>query len=352
MSRNFHDAKILIVDDEPANVTLLERTLARWGYANHISTTDAREVVSLFEQHRPDIILLDLMMPHLDGFEVMEQLKPLIPDSCYLPILVLTADITPEAKRKALAGGAKDFLTKPFDATELLLRIGNMLETRRLHLELQGHNQTLEERVRERTAELEDSQVEVLERLSQAAEYRDDDTGQHTQRVGCISALLAEELELPAARVDLLRRAAPLHDVGKIGISDLILLKPGKLTDEEFKTMKTHTVIGAAILRSGHSDLVQLAESIALSHHERWDGSGYPNGLAAEQIPIEGRIVAIVDVFDALTHDRPYKKAWPLQEAIQEIENQSSHHFCPRVVGAFLQLQAHDALRHYVDATE
>jgi len=199
--------------------------------------------------------------------------------------------------------------------------------------------QLLEQRVRERTAELAQSQSEVLTRLAQAAEFRDDDTGQHTQRVGRTSALLAQALGLAAEQVTLIGQAAPLHDVGKIAISDLILLKPGKLTDEEFATMRTHAATGAALLSNGHSEVVQMAERIAGSHHERWDGKGYPQQLAGEQIPREGRILAVADVFDALTHERPYKNAWPVTEAVAEITRQSGQQFDPQVVEAFLTLQ-------------
>ena len=341
MTESFtQSARILIVDDEIANVRLLEQTLERWGYFNYQSTSDPREVLDIYLQSRPDLILLDLMMPYLDGHQVMEQLRPVIAPGSFLPILVLTADITPQAKRRALASGAKDFLTKPFDATELLLRISNMLETRYLHLQLQNQNHILEERVSERTRALEESQIEVLERLAQAAEFRDDDTGQHTQRVGKIASLLAEALGVPASQSSLIRRAAPLHDVGKIGIADAILLKPARLTPEEFDIMKTHTVIGANVLANGRSELVKMAEVIALSHHERWDGAGYPHGLKGEEIPLEGRIVAIADVFDALTHERPYKKAWPVEEAIAEIQSQAGRQFDPRVITAFLEVQS------------
>ena len=204
--------------------------------------------------------------------------------------------------------------------------------------------QLLEQRVHERTEELAQSQSEILSRLARAAEFRDDDTGQHTQRVGYAASLLAQSLGLPTEQVELIRQAAPLHDVGKIAISDLILLKPGKLTDEEFATMKTHAAIGAALLSDGHSDVVQLAERIAGAHHERWDGKGYPHQLAGEQIPLEGRILAIVDVFDALTHERPYKKAWPVAEAVAEITRQSGQQFDPQVVAAFLTLPHVDLL--------
>lgn len=345
-------AKILIVDDEEANVRLLERTLQRWGYTNLITTNDSREALPLFEHHRPDLILLDLMMPHVDGFTVMESVNARLPEGVFLPILVLTADANPQVKRRALSAGAKDFLTKPFDQTELLLRIMNMLETRFLHIELANQNQILEQKVAERTKDLAASQIEILDRLARAAEYRDDDTGQHTYRVGHVAALIAQKLNVTTSRVELIRRAAPLHDVGKIGVPDNILLKPGRLTPEEFDIIKPHTTIGAALLSGGHSEMVKIAETIALTHHERWDGTGYPAGLKGEDIPLEGRIVAIADVFDALSHDRPYKKAWPLEECVAEIERNSGRQFDSQVVAAFLELWSSGTLREAAEHSE
>jgi putative two-component system response regulator len=335
---------VLIIDDEAVNVRLLERILEQQDCRNIVTTTDSREAAVLYDRHQPDIVLLDLMMPHLNGFELMEQFQSLTPSGSYCPILVLTADVNLETKHKALASGAKDFLTKPFDQSEVVLRVRNLVEVHTLHKQLQNHNQLLEDKVRERTHELEESQTEILERLTQAAEYRDDDTGQHTFRVGEFCYLIARELQLPPAQLSLLRRAAPLHDVGKIGISDLILLKPGKLTPEEFEVMKTHTSIGARILAEGRSDLMRMAERIALTHHERWDGNGYPYGFQADEISLEGRIVAVADVFDALTHDRPYKKAWPQEDAIEEIKSQSGRQFDPTIVEAFLRLHQQSVL--------
>lgn len=333
---SIHQARILIVDDQDANTRLLEGILRWAGYTMVTGTTDSREVLSIFTSLRPDLVLLDLTMPHLSGFEVMEQLKPLIPAGDYLPILVLTADATREVKRQALTAGAMDFLTKPFDTMEVLLRINNLLKTRMLHLQLREQNHMLDEKVRERTLRLEEAQLEILERLAAAAEYRDDATGKHTKRVGQISGMIAHALQLPAAEVELIRQAAPLHDVGKIGIPDSILLKPGRLTDDEFEVMKTHTTIGARMLTNGRSALIHLAQCIALSHHERWDGTGYPGNIRGEDIPLVGRIVTLADVFDALTHERPYKAAWPVKEAMAEIERQSGQQFDPRVAAAFL----------------
>ena len=325
---NIKQAKILIVDDEKANIRLLELILERAGYHHVHSTSDSRQAQPLFLSVEPDLVLLDLAMPHLDGFAVIRQLQPEMTDQS-VPILVLTADVTIQTRHKALKEGAIDFLTKPLDEIEVLLRINNLLESR-------FHSVLLEEKVRERTQELEIAQLETLERLAIAAEYRDDDTGLHTRRVGLHAGCIAAALCLPPAQAGLIQLAAPLHDVGKIGIPDSILLKPGKLTDEEFDAMKQHTIIGGKMLSGSSSPWLQLAEEIALTHHERWDGKGYPSKLAGEEIPLVGRIVAVVDVFDALTHERPYKKAWPLEEALAEIERHSCEQFDPQVVKAFM----------------
>jgi putative two-component system response regulator len=339
------DAHLLIVDDDATNVMLLEDILEEAGYTQVRSTTNPFEVESLCHDFKPDLILLDLMMPGLDGFGVLEQLAAGDFARQSIPVIVLTADVNPLSKRRALTKGANDFLTKPFDFAEVLLRIHNLLITRRAHQMLQSQNAVLEERVRERTCDLQktnkalqEAQIEILERLAHAAEYRDDDTGQHTQRVGLMSAWIGRQLDLDEPNIELLQRAAPLHDVGKIAIPDSILLKPGKLTPEEFASMQEHSNIGGNLLAGGHSPLVQMAERIARSHHERWDGSGYPNSLAGEAIPVEGRIVAVADVFDALTHERPYKKAWPVEDAVAEIVRQQNRQFDPQVVAAFLHI--------------
>lgn len=331
------EGRILVVDDEEANVLLLKRTLERAGYVDVAVTTDSRQVAELVIEFQPDLILLDLLMPHLDGFAVLEQLRSMIPEGTFLPVIVLTADITREVRQRALGSGAEDFLTKPFDVVEVTLRIRNLLQARRLHLQLQGQNELLEERVRVRTEDLEEAHIETLDRLAMAAEYRDDDTGQHIRRVGRASALVARELGLAETEVVLIERAAGLHDLGKIGVPDSILLAPRKLTSEEFDVVKTHTVIGANILSGSRSPLLKMAEQIAWAHHERWDGSGYA-GLVEEDIPLVGRITTVADVFDALTHERPYKKAWPVDEALAEIAGQRGRQFDPRVSDAFLRV--------------
>lgn len=334
--RIFKHARILIVDDEEQNVALLRRMLERAGFGRVESTVDARQVADLYVRFRPDLILLDLHMPHMDGLAVLDQLNQ-IAEASYLPILMLTGDLSQGAKREALSRGAKDFVSKPFHTDEVLLRISTLLETRFLYLQIQSQNQMLEAKVRERTRELEAAQIEIIERLARAAEFRDDNTGHHTERVGQMAALLAKKIGLPDTQVSLIRRAAPLHDVGKIGIPDSILLKLGKLSPDEFALVKTHTTIGARILSGSRFPILRLAEEIAFNHHERWDGGGYA-GIAGEAIPLAGRIVAVADVFDALTQQRPYKAAWPVGEAIAEIARQRGRQFDPTLTDAFLQV--------------
>jgi putative two-component system response regulator len=334
--RSYKHARVLIVDDEPNNVDLLRRVLQRAGLSKIEATCDPREAVSLYVRCRPDLILLDLHMPHLSGLEVMDELNQ-IAEASYLPILMLTADLTQESRQEALSRGAKDFLNKPLSTDEVLLRIGTLLETRFLYLQIQSQNQMLEVKVRDRTRALEAAQIEIIERLAKAAEFRDDNTGQHTERVGQMAALLARRIGLPDTQVSLMRRAAPLHDVGKIGVPDAILLKQGRLTPEEFDVVKSHTTIGARILSGSRFPILQLAEEIALSHHERWDGEGY-GGVTGESIPLSGRVVALADVFDALTQQRPYKEAWPIGEALAELDRERGRQFDPTLVESFLRI--------------
>jgi putative two-component system response regulator len=307
------------------------------------TTTDPARVPEIFVATRPRLVLLDLHMPDIDGFELMRRLGPMTGERRSIPFLVLTADATEETKRRALSLGARDFLTKPLDRIELLLRVRNLLQVQQLQDRLYEQNASLEGEVAERTHDLEQARLEILDRLALAAEYRDDDTQEHAWRIGRTCALLAQEIGRPDREVELIRRAAPLHDIGKIGIPDAILLKPGKLTEQEFEQMKAHTTIGAEILSRSRSPLLRMAERIALTHHERWDGRGYPRGLRGEQIPLPARIVAVADVFDALTHERPYKPAWPVPKAVGEIVGHAGRHLDPGVVEAFLRLD-HAAL--------
>ncbi len=330
--------RILIIDDQPANVVLLTRLLLRAGVPEVEYTTEPRDALALFRKWDPDLVLLDLHMPDLDGMAVLLQLRAAVRPGEFVPIVIITGDSDSAQRRATLANGATDFLLKPFDLPEVLLRIRNALETRLLHLMLQRQNADLEAQVLLRTRELAEAQFEALERLAIAAEFRDDATGRHTQRVARVATLLAAGMALPPETVELIRRSAPLHDVGKIGVPDHILLKPGKLTPTEFEVMQTHSAIGAQILGGGHSRLMQTAERVARSHHEHWDGTGYPDHLAGEAIPVEARIIAVADVFDALTHRRPYRAAWSPADVTAEIVRLSERQFDPKVVDTLAQL--------------
>jgi putative two-component system response regulator len=328
-------ARIVVVDDRPANVMVLEHLLAGWHYPNVFGTSAPTQVMGLVERVDPDLVLLDLQMPAPDGFEIMRRLTSRIRGSDQLPVIVLTADISAEARRQALALGARDFLTKPFDPDEVRMRVDNLLELRHAHLQLRDQNLTLEHRVFARTMELEHARAETLERLSLAAEFRDDDTKQHAARVGRTVAVLGEQFRLADEEVARLRCAAPLHDIGKIGVPDSILLKSGRLAPDEFEQMKTHTLIGAEIVSGSSSDILELSAVIARTHHEHWDGRGYPHGIAGDEIPLAGRLSAVADVFDALTHARPYKPAWPVDDAVAEMQRLRGTQFDPEVLDAF-----------------
>jgi putative two-component system response regulator len=343
MEESFRSAPILVVDSEEASLCVLHEILAGAGFENVTATTDPGEVLQLCLWKEPDVILLDLHMPSLDGLSVLADLRATVGEPGGVAVIATTGHCSVDAKHAAFGLGARDFITKPFDAQEVILRIRCQLETRFLHRAIRQQNELLEERVRERTWELHRAQLEMLERLALAGEYRDDDTGEHAKRVGRLAAQIADELRLPAEEVELIWRAATLHDIGKIGVSDAILLKPGKLTPDEMRVMKRHTRIGAEILSGGRSAYVRMAERIALTHHEWWDGSGYM-GLRGEDIPIEGRIVAIADVFDALIHERPYKSAWSVEAAVTHIVALRGRHFEPRVVDAFLAVLHRDGL--------
>jgi putative two-component system response regulator len=340
----FADARILVVDDEETNVRTLAKILRMAGYENVLATTDSAAVLDLYREHDPDLILLDLHMPKVNGLVILEALRAAAVPHSYLPVLVLTGDTSPGARRQVLSAGAKDFLTKPFEVDEVLLRIHNLLETRYLHREITTYNQLLERRVSERTVELEGAYLDTLERLAIAAEFRDDDTGRHTERVGEAAATLAGALGLPEEDVFLIRRSAPLHDLGKIGVPDAILRKSGPLTDEEWEVMRGHTTIGARILSGGRSRVVRLAEEIALYHHEQWNGEGYPKGLAGEAIPLAGRLVMVADVFDALTSDRVYRKAWPAERVFTYIRQYAGQRFDPHVAALFDRPEVRQAL--------
>ena len=330
-------APILIVDDREVNIELLTQILEQRGYRNLHSTTDPTEVAARHKETHFDLILLDLMMPTMDGIGVMESLIAGLDDD-YLPVIVVTAQTDAKTRQRALERGARDFITKPFQVMEVLQRISNELEVRMLYHDREQEAVRLELRVRERTRELEEAQVEILHRLAIAGEYRDNATGNHVLRVGHSCHLLALAAGLAPALAMNIFNTSPMHDIGKIGIPDHILLKPGRLEGAELATMRRHAEIGGLMLANHVAPVMRMASQIAYCHHEKWDGSGYPAGTAGEAIPIEARIVAICDVFDALTSARPYKRAWPLDEAVAYIRDGAGRHFDPRLVACFLDI--------------
>ncbi len=331
----FHEETIFIVDDEAVNLKLLDRTLASAGYNRRILISEPETVVQQYLQHRPALILLDLNMPGMDGYEVMAALnkleEPLLP-----PIVVLTAQSQQDYLMRALEAGARDFVSKPFDSRELLMRVHNFLDGHVAHKLVRHQKDHLEVLVEERTRQLQESHLEILRRLGHAAEYRDEETGDHIIRMSQMCALLARKAGWSEQECELILHAAPMHDIGKIGIPDTILLKPGKLNPAEWKIMQTHAEIGGRLLEGNDENLFTMAREIALNHHEKWDGSGYPQGLKGEQIPVSGRIAALADVFDALTSTRPYKEAWPIEGAVQLIRENRGKHFDPGLVDLFL----------------
>jgi putative two-component system response regulator len=335
-------AHIVVIDDEAANVRLLEMMLARAGFHSVTTLTDARELAPLIVDAAVDLVITDLHMPGCDGFGVLDILTPLI-NLERLPVLVVTGDGSRDARQQALTRGAKDFVTKPFDTIEVMLRVRNLLESRMLFQDLRKQNRTLLESASGRTRELESTRIEIIERLALAAEYRDDDTSQHNRRVGDLSARLAEAIGWTREDAGLLRRAAALHDIGKIGIPDALLRKPGALTDSEVRVMRTHAAIGARILGGSQIPLLQLAETVAISHHERWDGTGYPRGLKGTAIPLAGRIVAVVDAFDAITNHRPYRAARSVQVAMAALREQYDLHYEGRLVEALERIVSAEA---------
>ena len=321
-------ASVLIVDDAPQNISLLNAALMD-EYTILVATSGAQAIEICLTMH-VDIILLDVMMPNMDGFETCRRLKD-NPLTHHIPVIFVTARSEIEDESMGFACGAVDYITKPIRAAIVRARV-------KTHLALYDQNRVLWGLVKERTAELNEIHLEVLRRLGSAGEYRDNETGLHVIRVCHYSRLIALALGLPESEAELLFNAAALHDTGKIGIPDSILFKPGKLDDEEMKIIRTHCKIGYKIIGSHPNCLLKSAASIALTHHERWDGAGYPQGLKQNDIPLIGRIVAVADVFDALTCERPYKRAWSVKEAVQEIVRCRGHHFDPGIVDVFLTI--------------
>ncbi|QIK39154.1 response regulator [Caldichromatium japonicum] len=330
-------ARILVVDDERLSLILMERLLKAAGYSNIVLVQDPYAFMKVYEEAPTDLILLDIDMPGLSGFDLIEQLAarhdPLTP-----PILVLTAQHSRDYRMRALELGASDFIAKPFDQAEVAVRVRNMLDVYIAHRLAQDQKAVLEHLVHERTHQIRATQLEIVRRLSRAAEYRDNETGEHILRMSHNSTLIAHHIGWDEERCELMLHASPMHDIGKIGIPDHILLKPGKLDPKEWAIMQTHATIGADILAGSDLELLQLAREIALSHHEKWDGSGYPRGLAGEAIPESGRIVALADVFDALTSARVYKVAWKVEDALDWMRAQSGKHFDPQLLAVFFEL--------------
>jgi len=324
-------ATILVVDDVPDNIGLLADILGdKYRVTFAINGPDALRAAQV-QPRQPSMVLLDVMMPCMDGYEVCRQLKADL-RTREIPVIFLTAQNDVNNEAYGLEIGAVDYLHKPCHPAIVLQRV-------RIHLELHNQNLALEQRVRDRTEEIEETRLDVVRRLGRAGEYRDNETGMHVIRMSQYCHRLALAAGIAPKQAMLLQLAAPMHDIGKIGIPDHILLKPGKFDPEEWTLMQRHAAIGAEIMGDSRSDLLTLARNVALTHHERWDGKGYPNGLAGEAIPIEGRIAAIADVFDALLSTRPYKKPWATKDAVAYIVGESGKAFDPRLVELFLQIQ-------------
>lgn len=328
-------SRLLIIDDNPTNVVLLERTLTSEGFTSILSITDPRKAESIYRAYKPDLVLLDINMPYLDGYQVMAQFKEIEGES-YIPVLVLTALQDDQTRIRALSEGAQDFLAKPFEKLETITRIENMLRIRLLHNEVKNQNSILEEKVKQRTRELNETRLEVIYRLGRAAEYRDNETGQHLVRISHMSSLLGKLTGITSSEIELLFNTTPMHDIGKISTPDHILQKNGKLTREEWEIMKTHTTVGADLLDGHDSELMVYARDIALTHHEKWNGTGYPKKLKGAEIPLTGRITGIVDVFDALTSTRPYKGSYPVQRVCEIMRKERELHFDPELIDVFL----------------
>ena len=328
--------KVLIVDDTEINLILFEALVKKLGGTETIKFACSTEGLAWAQGHNPDLVIVDYMMPDLDGIEFIQRLRE-TPGKESIPILMITANDQKQVRYRALDMGATDFLTKPVDKIEFLARVSNMLALSDVRKKLADRAEWLAEEVKKATAEIVQRERETVIRLSKAAEYRDPETGAHILRMAHYSELIAKGLWLSVAEQVLLLEAAPMHDIGKVGIADGILLKPGRLTPEEMEIMKQHAMFGYEILKGSSSQVLQAGAEIALAHHEKFDGTGYPKGLLSQEIPIFSRIVAVADVFDALTSERPYKKAWSLEQAAEHLKTNAGTHFDPACVDTFFE---------------
>lgn len=326
---------VLIIDDSDINLTLIKALVLKLGECMPVLYNNPLRALDWCREHVPDLVIVDYMMPDMDGLKFISAFRALH-GRTEIPILMVTANDQKEVRYEALLGGANDFLTKPIDRIEFSARVRNMLSLRIGQKFLADRAVHLAALVDEQTAEIREREKELIFRMSRAAEFRDPETGAHIQRMAYYSQIIAKGLGLDEKTQKLILQAAPMHDVGKIGIPDYILLKPGKLTYEEFEVMKGHAKLGHELLRGSSSEIVHAAADIAISHHEKYDGTGYPHSLVGTKIPLFGRIVAVADVFDALTSERPYKKAWSLDDACRFLEEGRGLHFDPMCVEAFL----------------
>lgn len=352
------DAKILIIDDEELVIRVVRRFLVSDGYQNFTTVTDPRQALDEIERVKPDVVLLDIMMPNITGLDLLK-VRQKVPHLQPIPYIILSATNDNEIKRQALELGATDFLGKPVDPSDLILRVQNALTVKHHYDYVSSYAAQLEDQVRQRTREIERSREQIVHCLARAAEYRDNETGDHVLRVGKYCAIISEQLGFNDEYCRQIALAAQLHDVGKIGIPDSVLLNPGKLSNEEFGMMQTHcdlgnqimeplaegdaarvrrhASVGGFIMDGVDSPMLELATTIARTHHEKWDGTGYPNKLKGEDIPIEGRICCVADVFDALCSERPYKPSFPLRKCLEIMLSERGTRFDPVVIDAFFE---------------
>lgn len=321
--------KVLIVDDQVENIDILKGILE--DQYTIFAIKDPTKVLQFLKKNTPDLILLDIMMPELDGYEICKELKK-DPVLAKVPVIFITADNSSDSEEKGLQLGAVDYITKPINPPIVRARV-------KTHLDLYSFSHELEEKVEQRTRQIEDTKLQIIRILGRAAEFKDNETGMHVIRMSHYSRLIAQVLSPDDKKwVDLIFKAAPMHDIGKIGVPDHILLKEGSLNEDEWGIMKDHPLYGAEILGHDENELLRLAREIALSHHEKYDGSGYPKGLKGKEIPLSARIITIADVFDALTTKRPYKEAWDIEESLEYMKSNSGKHFDPDILEVFFSI--------------